>query len=270
MRGSGLARVRQSVSPIRHDGPFRAFGLHLGPAVFAPPQPPGWAHLVSLRAGAATLRTDRHVAHVSANVAVWLPLGTPYALELHGPCSLRVGYVAPEFAPLRAFGSVTMTPLLREILERAITSGYLDPGEPRDARLLAVARDELHALEDAGEAFVLPLPHDPNLLRAVRSMLDDRDALPSVALLGSLAAMSTRTFQRQFLNETGLTPRDWVRRLRLRTAITSLAHGASVTEAGFAAGYSSTSAFVSGYRDAFGITPGAMWRPLDCGAKRIL
>ncbi|MBD5633132.1 MAG: helix-turn-helix domain-containing protein, partial [Candidatus Eremiobacteraeota bacterium] len=56
--------------------------------------------------------------------------------------------------------------------------------------------------------------------------------------------------------ETGLSPRAWLRRARLSAAAVALASGASVSEAAFASGYGSPSAFVAAYRLTFGVTPG--------------
>ncbi len=48
----------------------------------------------------------------------------------------------------------------------------------------------------------------------------------------------------------------WRQRLQLVKSIELLANGASVSEAGWAVGYSSTSAFVTAFRRQLGITPG--------------
>jgi AraC-like DNA-binding protein len=48
---------------------------------------------------------------------------------------------------------------------------------------------------------------------------------------------------------------EWRQRLRLLHAITLLEQGSSVTEAGAAAGYASSSAFVAAFRSQTGMTP---------------
>jgi AraC-like DNA-binding protein len=260
MGRAGLTRSRQSLSPIRHDGPFRTFGLDAGPLVFAPSQPPGWSHLVMVRSGSATLRAENALAFVDPATAAWVPAGLGFALDLHGPCALRIAYVADDFVPARAFGAVRASPLLIEIVERTVRLGYLDPDEPRDARMLAVVRDELCALEPARERDALAMPRDPGLVRAVEFALRSHERAPSVAELADVAACSLRSFERVFTRETGLAPRAWFRRARLRAASAALASGVSVTEAGFACGYTSPSAFVAAYKSVFGITPGRALR----------
>jgi AraC-like DNA-binding protein len=213
-----------------------------------------------VRSGTATLRAENALAFVDPATATWVPAGLGFALELHGPCALRIAYVANDFVPPRAFGPVCPSTLLIEIVERTMLLGYLDPAEPRAARMLAVASDELRALETARERDALAMPRDPGLVRAIEFALRTSDRAPSVAELANVAACSLRSFERLFTRETGLAPRAWFRRARLYAASAALASGASVTEAGFASGYTSPSAFVAAYKSVFGITPGRALR----------
>jgi AraC-like DNA-binding protein len=179
-----------------------------------------------------------------------------FGVESRGRCELRIAYFAAGFVPDRPFGAVVASGVLREIVERAVVCGYLDPAEDRDARLLAVAADEVATLEAAPEAFVLPLPRDVRLRAALEHALAVPDAMPSVAELAVVAGMTLRTFERRFAHETGLTPRAWLQRARLRAATLALALGATITEAGLAGGYASLSAFIAAYRGVTGTTPG--------------
>jgi AraC-like DNA-binding protein len=257
MRDTALARSRHELSPIRHgESALRVFGLDLGATQLVPPQPPGWAHLVTVRAGALAARSAGRQTLVIPGRALWVPAGIPYALALRTRCKLRILYVATAIAPARSAGALTVTPLLDELLERAMRRGYLDPAEPRDRRLAAVVHDELLALPAASGDHELVLPRDPALARAVEWALAARETRPSIAALARAAALSIRTFERRFKIETGLSPRAWLRRARLLEAMAALAGGASVTETGLACGYASLSAFIAAYRAAFGTTPG--------------
>src|SRR4029453_15934940 len=73
--------------------------------------------------------------------------------------------------------------------------------------------------------------------------------------LAAAAGASVRTLQRVFLIETGLGFAQWRQRLRLLQAVTKLSTGASVTQAGNEAGYTSTSAFIAAFRKQLGQTP---------------
>ncbi len=238
------------------DGPLRTFGLEIGRVAFVPPQPPGWSFLVWSRSGAVTVRTESRIADACGATGVWVPRGFQFGVESFGWCDLRIAYFAAGFAPDRPFGAFVASGVLREIVERAVVGGYLDPANDRDARLLAVAADEVAAFEAAPEAFVLPLPRDIRLRAALEGAVAVPDAMPSVAELAAVAGMRLRTFERRFTRETGLTPRAWLQRARLRAATLALACGASITEAGLAGGYASLSAFIAAYRGVTGVTPG--------------
>ncbi len=242
----------------QREGRLRTFALDLGPSTFAPPQAPGYAQLVTIRRGAAVLHCARMRVVLTPERAVWVPELTPYALELHSRCELRVLYADSHYYG-GAFAPVTCTPLLSELIERASVAGYLDPAKARDARFLAVLDDELGDLAAASAAYSLVSPRDPHLLAAITRILASDDVL-SIGDLARAACMSVRTFERRFRRETGLSPQQWLRRARLGSAAMALAAGASVTEAALGCGYASLSAFIAAYRGAFGVTPGRALR----------
>jgi AraC-like DNA-binding protein len=250
-----LARPRPGLSCSRQgEGRIRSFGIDAGPSAFAPPQPPGYAQLVTIRSGVARLSCGNARIALPRGHAVWIPDGSAYAVELHARSELRVVYAdARHFE--RAFEPVATPPLLDELIERATRSGYLDPSNARAARLIAVIEDELRALARDDAANALVFPRDPALLAAV-APAPIFDRVPSIATLAAAARMSVRTFERRWKSETGLAPCVWLRRARLGEAAIALACGASVTEAALASGYSSLSAFIAAYRFVFGITPG--------------
>jgi AraC-like DNA-binding protein len=264
MPGERLARTRQRVAPLRHtDGALpaealRTFALDIGPSTFVPPQPAGWSQLVMLRAGSALLQCEGVRTSLSREIACWLPGNATYALDLRTRCEVRIVYVAAAVYSV-AFGPVETSPLLFELVERAVRCGYLDPAVARDARLQAVINDELANLRAATSVHSLALPRSPKLLAAIEAQASSPES-PNIGALAAAAGMSLRTFERRFIRETELTPRAWLRRARLHAALVALQSGASVTEAGFACGYASLSAFVAAYRAVFGVTPGRVAR----------
>ena len=220
-----------------------------------PPQPRGWAHLVSVRTGVAELRSERTRTFLTPNIAVWIPSGVPYVLDLRTACRLRILYADAAAYPPRPFGPLEMTPLLRELVERAVVRGFLDMRTSSDRHVLSVICDELTNLRDANAASVLVFPRDAALLRVAECIVAQPDAVLQTRSLATIADMSLRTFERRFAAQTGLAPREWIRRARLIAALVSLASGASVTEAGLCAGYSSLSAFIAAFRALHGVTP---------------
>jgi AraC-like DNA-binding protein len=249
--------------------PLRTFGVDVGIGALVPPQPAGWAHLVVIRSGVAILRCAHSLTHLVPHVGAWIPDGVPYALEFRSRCSLRIVYSSALRHSLRTFSAVGVNPLLDELIERATTAGYLSPNNVRDAHLLAVIDDELAALPGTTASLSLVLPRDAKVRTSVERALAQSDLPVTIGKLASAAHMSLRTFERRFRVETGLTPRAWLRRARLGSALEALASGASITEASLACGYSSLSAFIAAYRALFGTTPGrtVLQKPMTASEK---
>ncbi|MDH5519758.1 MAG: helix-turn-helix domain-containing protein, partial [Acidimicrobiia bacterium] len=144
------------------------------------------------------------------------------------------------------------TRMLRELVLHIVDQGTLESRPPADERLARVLVDQLHPIEVT--PLRLRIPTDSAgadvALRLRREPGADLDALARDA------GVSRRTLERQFHEQTDMSLGRWRQRLQLMVAIELLASGASVSEAGWTVGYSSTSAFVTAFRRQMGITPG--------------
>lgn len=106
----------------------------------------------------------------------------------------------------------------------------------------------------------LPTPADPRL-RDVATVLADDPADPrTLPELGRAVGASERTLSRLFRRDTGMTFPQWRAQLRLQHSMILLAAGHSVTTTAAASGYCNLSAYISAFRDAFGVTPAAYAR----------
>ena len=92
--------------------------------------------------------------------------------------------------------------------------------------------------------------------RAVDLIRAAPDAAIDIARLADAACMGTSTFRRHFRAATGLTPLQFQKQLRLRTARRLMLYeGAAAAPAAFAVGYRSASQFTREYHRLFGIPP---------------
>ena len=174
-----------------------------------------------------------------------------------GTVAARMLFVDPEYCgglPSRA-GTVGVSPLLAELLARAVEYGNEDDGEGRLARLAAVLLDELADM--AVVPLLVPVATDERLAAVMKQIIDDPGQEAELADLGRVAGASQRTLARLFRQETGMTFSQWRIRVRLMHSIDRFAGGASVTEVAAELGYSTTSAFVYMFRNNMGTTPGA-------------
>lgn len=72
--------------------------------------------------------------------------------------------------------------------------------------------------------------------------------------------MSTKTLQRAFQSETGLTFGQWRTRARLYAAERLIVDGCTVQEASDLSGYATATGFIKAFRQLFGSTPAAYAR----------
>jgi AraC-like DNA-binding protein len=171
---------------------------------------------------------------------------------------MRTLYLSPRLCSLlpSVCEAIDVSPFLRELVLYVVRLGKLDGSKGADRRLIGVLTDQLASPE------VLPLslsiPKDNRARLVAERLQQDPSDETELADLGRFAGASPRTLQRLFRSETGLRFVEWRRRLRLLHAATLISTGSSVTEAGFEAGYQSTSAFVAAFRTELGCTPARM------------
>lgn len=92
---------------------------------------------------------------------------------------------------------------------------------------------------------------------AVREMERDSCRIVSVDTLAEVAGMSKYHFIRQFKRHTGMTPLEYLTRVRIRQAVSLLREtGLSVDEVAKEVGYSGSSYFIKVFHKAVGFTPG--------------
>ncbi|MDQ2067163.1 helix-turn-helix transcriptional regulator [Xinfangfangia sp. CPCC 101601] len=191
--------------------------------------------------------------------AVWIPGGMEHQVTIEAEAELLNIYVDPSISvrktnrPIPCCAVLLLTPLAREMIRRL---GESDTSLPFDARLLrlcSVLLDELDLLTEA--PLNLPGGQDERLTRVTRHLIGHPDEQSQLPELSQMAGASPRTMERLFRAETGLSFRQWRSKLRLLSAIEALNRGESSTTIAFSMGYSSPSAFIAAFREAFGTTP---------------
>ena len=194
----------------------------------------------------------RHL--VPADRAVWVPSGVVHAELLRAPVSIRSLYISPRAgAPIDRLRTISVTALLRELIEHISRLGALDRRKPAQARLIGVLFDQLSVAKDV--SLVLPSPKDPRALRLAELVTRNPGEAASMSSLARRAGASVRTLERCFLLETGLSLGAWRRRVRLFHALRLLEGGSSVTATALDVGYANTSAFSHAFAMQFGRSP---------------
>jgi AraC-like DNA-binding protein len=189
--------------------------------------------------------------------ALWIAAGTEHGLEVRRPVTLNVLFLRTSMERLPDWSGclvVNVTPLLRELITASVGFAWDYPSDSAAARLSRVLIDQLSVMSQA--PVDLPEPKDPRAVRVAQLVREEVADRRPLAVLAPLAGASTRTIERLFATETGMSFGAWRHRHRLIIALELLAQGGSVADAGYAVGFESPSSFIAAFRAMFGITPG--------------
>jgi AraC-like DNA-binding protein len=199
------------------------------------------------------VRTEKSAWLVPPHRGVWIRAGVRYRVEMTGTVALRMLYIRPRRGRRpESCSVVNITPLLRELIVRAVHHGVLDAAIPRQKRITAVIRDEMASL--TAVPLQLPLPHDRRAAR-LAELARAPGPMPPLADLLRQAGASRRTMERIFRAETAMSLGRWLRRQKLLEGLRRMAAGDSVHSAAMEAGYNSASAFTAMFRRELGTTP---------------
>ncbi len=218
------------------------------------------AQLVYAAQGVMTVTATAGSWVVPPQRAVWIPAGAEHTVRVDRAIAMRSLFIRPDAAPRlpQACRVVTVSPLLRALILRAMSIPPLYDEAGPDGRILRVILDELRALPSA--PLHLPRARDRRLARVTEALLADPADARGLEAWARAAGASPRTLARLFATETGLTFRAWRQRARLLHALVELAARKPVTSVAFEAGYESPSAFIAAFKREFGTTPARYFR----------
>lgn len=214
------------------------------------------AQLLFSVSGVVTVETERGVWVVPPQCAVWVPGGLSHKAKSTGETrgfGLFVEPDAVEGLPKECC-SVSVSPLLQNLLEKAAGFNEYYDEEGAEGRLMAVMLDEL--VSAPLEQLHLPIPLDNRLRKLTDILLDDPANHATLEVWAHRIGMSERSLSRLFNLETGMSVGRWRRQLHVITGVQLLMQGRSIQSVAFDLGYESAGAFVTMFRKAVGTPPG--------------
>jgi len=228
--------------------------------------------------GILKVYTNQGIWVVPQFQAVWIPGNMSHSVYIQTQAEIRHLFVDPSYLDYfpNECSVLDVSPLLQQLILRFT---YVDNVEPYyemdspEARLGSVILDELQALKPS--ALYLPWAKDRRLQRVMKELMndiqrscqrinnqDDNNSdmeywVQSLQLetWAKAVGASTRTLSRLFLQETGMTFKQWRQQVILQEAVSLLDSGKTVTELAFALGYKSPSAFTAMFKKALGKAP---------------
>lgn len=216
----------------------------------------GWGQMIFCSRGVMTVWTETGSWVAPPLWAIWVPAGVKHDIRFDGPSALRTLYLRGDLAVALPAGcsAMTVSPLMRELILRTMDLRVLDERQPVHQAMASLIVAELQR-HDA-PPFDLPSPTSPATQAAAEILQTPDTPLPGTESMARAVGLSSRTLERRFQAETGLTIAAWGRQARLLQGLRALAAGEPVKRVAAMAGYRSASAFVSAFSAAFGSTPG--------------
>ena len=246
-----LVHVRSGLAVVRSDG-----RTWLAPPTWAVWMPAGVRHAIRF-AGPTALRVvylradpprrgDAHLAEATG--PAWSATGLRGGAARGDAPGNDVAGGGAGALPARA-GAMSVSPLLRELVERATVIGMLDRRDPLEAALATLLVAEL--TEVGPPPLAVPEPAGAPARRAAELLTTGMTVAQAATAIG----VGRRTLERVFRAETGLPAGRWRQYRLLLRGLEEVADGATVQDASVIAGYRTPSAYVSAFRAAFGTTP---------------
>jgi AraC-like DNA-binding protein len=229
-----------------------------------PPEPPrelcvDHHYLLCASAGALRLEAQGRVWVLPPARAALIEAGRPIVVSIPRPVTTAsvlfdTGFAPAPPAPLTVFD---LSPLARALVSECGAWGESGAALSAYAETLfgALAAVAWRLAEEPGPISV-PAGRSPEL-RQVLSLTEQRlGDQPRFEDLAAEVGLAARSLARRFEDETAMTWRAVLRRMRILRAIEELAAGDTpVTAIAFAVGYTSLSAFNAAFHDLTGRTP---------------
>ncbi len=216
--------------------------------------------LIYASSGVMRVVCGRDIWVVPPSQAVWVPPDQEHEVYFPGEVELRNLFIDPTATmglPVQCT-VLKVSPLLRELIVRAMEVGEKYLPESAGWRLMQVLLDELRLAQ--ATPLHLPMARDQRVMRVIEMLLEKPGDNRDLDGWSQMAGASSRTLARLFVAETGLTFGIWRKRLLLQEAVRMLDQGQPVTGVAFDLGYQSLSAFIEMFRKEMGVSPGQYTR----------
>lgn len=214
-----------------------------------------WDQLALISESAAIVETDAvYVVHPLLK-GLWLPAGVEHSIYSPRRFYLHTLYFEPGTVRTDSHPQVLgLDNLARELVLLLCSAPQPSKRGPRHAHALALLE---HVLPEAKpESFSLPRPSHERARRLADYLATQPGDGRSVEIIAAeIGGASLRTFERLFVEETGLSLAAWRRHSRLLTSLSLLAEGKSIGEIAHAVGYESAAAFSTAFKQCFGVSP---------------
>jgi AraC-like DNA-binding protein/mannose-6-phosphate isomerase-like protein (cupin superfamily) len=211
--------------------------------------------LVYAAQGVMTVSTETGQWTIPATRGVWIPANIKHSNRMYGVVRMRTLYIEERdtWKLPKTCVVLTISPLLRELILQAVRIKNDYELNSRDARLMRLIVDEIRPLQV--KSFDLPFPAHPRGREIAQRMLANLSSSKTVTEWAQSVGISSKTLERLFIHELGITVGRWQQEARLQASLPCLAQGKGILETALSLGYASPSAFSAAFRKYFGTSP---------------
>jgi AraC-like DNA-binding protein len=236
--------------------PIMFRSAHVPAAGLYPEHQHAWGEFVYAFSGVMEVKVAGHHYLAPPQYGIWLPPNLEHVglnrYEAHHSSLYLAPSVCTAILPATPC-ALTVSPLVRALLEHLQQQGLQQPGNAADARLLQVLVDQLANAPAAGS--YLPSSDDPALGAVLRLLEENPGDNRSLPALAAAAHTTERTLMRRCQRDLGMSLADWRQRLRVVKAMPLLEAGQTVETIALDLGYGSASSFISMFKRLMGATP---------------
>ncbi|GFE87525.1 AraC family transcriptional regulator [Steroidobacter agaridevorans] len=213
------------------------------------------AQLIHASAGIMRVDTPSGIWVVPPMRAIWVPSQVPHEIRANSAVKMRTLFFRPDARSDLPTDCcvIEVTPLLREMILRMVALTEAEPRVPPSVHLIELILSEIREIGTL--PLHIPMPEDTRVRRICQAILQDPADCRTSAEWGATVGASSRTLERLFHKETGITFGSWRRQARLLAAMTQLAAGRPVGNVAGDLGYDSPSAFTAMFKRVLGHPP---------------
>ena len=229
--------------------------------IIAPHKHNNSAQLMYAISGTLQIETDTGRWLVPPNRAVWLAAGEEHSVSMRSHSQVRSLLIKTNAAnstlPSSSF-VVNVTPLLKELIQAATLLPVNYATDRRANLLVGLLLEELNLHQAIN--LLLPWPKEARYHNVCEYFIHNLTDTRLTAEWARELHISAKTFERQFVQLTGISFGKWRQQARLLYSLEALNQGLPITEIAFHHGYSSHSAYSAAFKTLFGQSPSDFMR----------
>ena len=213
------------------------------------------AQLLLTERGALTCEAASDLWIVPPQCAIWIPGGARHSVRGLGTIEGYCVWIQPDVGTRlpAACCTVSVTPLLRELVKRCASFPALYPENGVEGHVVTLLLDELAGAPI--EKLHLPMPSDSRLRTIAEWITTTSADRSTMDVWARRAGISERTLSRIIRKETGMSFGRWRQQFHVLLALSWLSKGVSVQTVASKLGYESAGSFVSMFKKVLGSPP---------------